>query len=349
MISIHKNFKLNSNNYDREELVRFASKNIDNNNIDLIDLSNFILEVFNQESFILCNTSGSTGKPKVIKLQKTSLLNSVNMTKDYFNLKSGCSAISFLPMNFIAGKMMLVRAMAIGLKLEIYKPTSNPSQFINKNYFFSAMTPMQASNSINKLKYIDNLVLGGSNVSESLSLKILSKIDTYYETYGMTETATHIAIKRVSKNVSRSNPFKVLRGVSISTDLNNCLVIKVPSITKNKLITNDIVKIKSNNEFYLIGRADNIINSGGVKLSPEDIERKLSKYISNNYIISSLKDDVLGEKLILIIESQKYKLNENIFNSLNKFEKPKEVYFISKFIYTKSKKIDRISTKLTLN
>ena len=210
------------------------------------------------------------------------------------------------------------------------------------------MTPMQASNSINKLKYINKLILGGSKVSNSLSSNILSKIDTYYETYGMTETATHIAVKRVSKNDSTSNPFKVLNGVSISTDLNNCLVINVPSITKNKIITNDIVKIKSNNEFHLIGRADNVINSGGVKLSPEDIERKLSKYISKNYIISSLKDDVLGEKLILIIESKKYKFNESIFNSLNKFEKPKEVYFINKFIYTKSKKIDRINTKLTI-
>lgn len=348
MITINKNFKLNSNHYNRKELVKFALKNIKINNIDLIDLSNFILEVFNQEPFILCKTSGSTGEPKVIKLEKISLLNSVNLTKDYFNLKPGYSAISFLPMNFIAGKMMLVRAMVIGLNLQLNKPTSNPSKFINKNYFFSAMTPMQASNSINKLKYINKLILGGSKVSNSLSSNILSKIDTYYETYGMTETATHIAVKRVSKNDSISNPFKVLNGVSISTDLNNCLVINVPSITKNKIITNDIVKIKSNNEFHLIGRADNVINSGGVKLSPEDIERKLSKYISKNYIISSLKDDVLGEKLILIIESKKYKFNESIFNSLNKFEKPKEVYFINKFIYTKSKKIDRINTKLTI-
>ncbi len=117
MITINKNFKLNSNHYNRKELVKFALKNIEINNIDLIDLSNFILEVFNQEPFILCKTSGSTGEPKVIKLEKISLLNSVNLTKDYFNLKPGYSAISFLPMNFIAGKMMLVRAMVIGLNL----------------------------------------------------------------------------------------------------------------------------------------------------------------------------------------------------------------------------------------
>lgn len=349
MISIDKNFKLNSKSYNERELVEFASINIESNYIDLIDLSNFILEIFNHKSFILCKTSGTTGDPKVIKLEKKSLLSSVYMTKDYFNLKSGYSAISFLPMNFIAGKMMLVRAMVIGLNLQLNKATSNPSDFIDRNYFFSAMTPMQASNSINKLKHIDNLILGGSNVSDSLSSKILSNIDTYYETYGMTETATHIAIKRVSKNDSKPNSFKVLNGVSISTDLNNCLVIDVPSITKHKIITRDIVNINSNQEFYIIGRADNIINSGGVKLIPEDIERKLSKYIYKNYIISSLKDDILGDKLILIIESEKYKLKENIFNSLNKFEIPKEVYFINKFIYTKSNKIDRINTKLTVN
>lgn len=349
MINIHKNFKLNSNNYNKKELLYFASCNIQNNDVDLYDLSVFILEIFNIESYVLCKTSGSTGIPKDIKLEKSSLLSSVYMTRDYFNLKPNQSAVSFLPMNFIAGKMMLLRSMVIGLDLQLFNPTSNPSELIDKNYFFSAMTPMQAYNSISKLKFINTLILGGTDVSNSLRSRILSKIDTYYETYGMTETASHIAIKKVSKNNQLITNFKVLDGVTISKNSNNCLTIEAPAISSNIIITNDIVEIISTNEFSVIGRKDNIINSGGVKLVPEEIERKLSKYIYKNFIISSIKDEILGDKVILIIESEKYKLKKEVFNYLNKFEKPKQIYFISKFIYTKSNKIDRISTKQTIN
>jgi len=345
MITINKNFKLNSNCYTREELLKFSLKNIENNNIDLIDLSNFILEVFNQESFILCKTSGSTGEPKVIKLEKASLLNSVNLTKDYFNLKPGYSAISFLPMNFIAGKMMLLRAMVIGLNLQLNRATSNPSDFIDQNYYFSAMTPMQAFNSVNKLRFINKLLVGGGHVSNTLRSNILSQIDTYYESYGMTETLTHIAINKVTKNRKNTNVFKTLKGVSVSLNKNNCLIIDAPLLSKNKIFTNDLVKIFSNNEFYLVGRIDNVINSGGVKLNPENIERKISKFIPYNFFISSIKDNKLGEKVVLIIESKEFKLKQDVFINLNKLEKPKQIYFINKFIYTDSNKIDRFNTK----
>jgi O-succinylbenzoic acid--CoA ligase len=135
MIKIHKNFKLNSNNYNKQELVSFASNNLACNVSSMPDLSNLILEIFNDESFISCKTSGSTGKPKVIRLEKQSLVNSACMTGTYFNLLPGHSAVSFLPMNFIAGKMMLVRAMVLGLDLSIFTPTSNPSDQIDKKYF----------------------------------------------------------------------------------------------------------------------------------------------------------------------------------------------------------------------
>lgn len=349
MIKIHKNFKLNSNNYNKQELVSFASNNLACNVSSMPDLSNLILEIFNDESFISCKTSGSTGKPKVIRLEKQSLVNSACMTGTYFNLLPGHSAVSFLPMNFIAGKMMLVRAMVLGLDLSIFTPTSNPSDLIDKKYFFSAMTPMQANNSIAKLKYINTLILGGSEVSTILRSKILSQIDSYYETYGMTETATHIAVKKISKNNQDINQFSALSGVSISTNKNNCLVIDAPHLTKDKIVTNDIVEIRSSNNFSIIGRIDNIINSAGIKLIPEKIENKLSTFISKNFIISSLKDELLGNKLILIIESKKYKLNNDIFKYLTKFEVPKQVYFINKFTYTRTNKIDRVKTLETIN
>ena len=349
IVNVHKRFKLNSINYNREELINFAYNNIESQNSNSLILSEFILEIFNKAAFILCMTSGSTGKPKSLKLEKKSLVNSTYMTRDYFNLTPGKSAISFLPLNFIAGKMMLIRAMVLGLDLHLFNPTSNPSDFIDKNYFFSAMTPMQATNSINKLKYINTLILGGGYVSKNLRLKILSEKDKYFETYGMTETATHIAIKKVSKEDGLNNNFSVLNGVTITDNKNNCLVIKAPHICVNKLITNDIVKIISKDEFILLGRIDNVINSGGVKLIPEEIEEKLTHSISKRFIISSVDSELLGSKVVLIIESNKYKLQEDIFQFLSKFEIPKKIYFINKFIYTKTNKIDRFKTTKILN
>ena len=348
IVNIHKSFKLNSKNYNKEELINFAYKNIENNNTDSIILSKFILELFNINTFILCKTSGSTGKPKNIKLEKKALVNSTYMTRDYFNLIPGLSAISFLPMNFIAGKMMLVRAMVLGLDLHLFSPTSNPSDFIEKKYFFSAMTPMQANNSISKLKYINTLILGGSYVSDNLKSKILSQIDNYYETYGMTETATHVAIKKISRTDQSANYFSALKGVSISSNKNNCLVINAPEICSNKLITNDVVEIISKTQFCFIGRKDNVINSGGVKLVPEKIEYKLSRFIAEKFIISSIKDELLGSKVVLIIESKKYKLKEDTFKCLDKFEIPKKIYFIDNFSYTNTNKIDRLKTTKNL-
>ena len=349
IVNIHKIFKLNSINYNREELINFANNNIESQNSNSLILSEFILEIFNNASFILCKTSGSTGKPKSIKLEKKSLVNSTYMTRDYFNLTPGKSAISFLPLSFIAGKMMLIRAMVLGLDLHLFNPTSNPSKFIDKNYFFSAMTPMQASNSINKLKYINTLILGGGYVSNKLKLKILSKKNKYFETYGMTETATHIAIKKVSKEYALNNNFSVLKGVSISANKNNCLVIEAPHISVNKLITNDIVKITSQGEFILLGRIDNIINSGGLKLIPEEIEEKLTHSISERFIISSVDSELLGAKVVLIIESKRYKLQQDVFKYLSKFETPKKIYFIDRFVYTKTNKIDRLKTTKFIN
>ena len=349
IVNVHKRFKLDSKNYNRKELLNFAYENIQSNNSSSLILSEFILELFNIETFILSNTSGSTGRPKNIKLEKEALVNSSYMTRDYFNLVAGQSAISFLPLNFIAGKMMLIRAMVLGLDLHLFAPTSNPSKFIDKKYFFSAMTPMQASNSINKLKYINTLILGGSNISKELSLKILSKKDKYYETYGMTETVTHIAIKKVSKQDASNNSFRVLKGVTIKANKNNCLVIEAPHICVNKLITNDIVTITSQDEFTLLGRIDNIINSGGVKLIPEVIEKKLNNYISKNFIISSVHSELLGSKVVLLIESKKYKIENDIFKFLSKFEIPKNIYFINKFIYTKTNKVDRLKTTEIIN
>ena len=168
----------------------------------------------------------------------------------------------------------------------------------------------------------------------------LSKLDTIvYETYGMTETITHIAAKRVGENA-----FTVLPNVTISYDDRNCMVIHAPRISNEVIQTNDIVELINENQFIFLGRFDNVINSGGIKLIPEQIEEKLSTKIENRFYVIGKPDKDLGEKLILVIEGEKQEIDPAIFDALDKYEKPKEIVFVSKFKDTKTSKILRKET-----
>ena len=160
-----------------------------------------------------------------------------------------------------------------------------------------------------------------------------------YETYGMTETITHIAAKKMGEKA-----FTVLPGVTISYDDNNCLVIHAPHISEEVIVTNDIVELLNENQFVFLGRFDNIVNSGGIKLIPEQIEEKLAGKIDARFFVSGKPDNALGEKLVLVVEGEKQAINDAVFESLDKYEKPKEVIFIPKFKETENGKIMRKET-----
>ena len=180
------------------------------------------------------------------------------------------------------------------------------------------------------------MIVGGAKMSASLE-KSLSKLKTkVYETYGMTETITHIAAKKIGEKA-----FTILPNIKIYQDDRNCLVIDAPKISKDTIITNDLVELINENQFVFLGRIDNVINSGGIKLIPEQIEDKLSGKINSRFFVTGIHDAVLGEKLVLIIEGEKQALDETIFDGLDKYEKPKEVFYVSKFIETLNGKIKR--------
>ena len=165
----------------------------------------------------------------------------------------------------------------------------------------------------------------------------------------MTETCSHIALKRINGN-NPDNYFKAMTGVEISKDDRNCLVIHAPSVSNNVIVTNDLARVIDNQSFEIIGRYDNMINSGGVKLNPENIENKLSSIIDSDFFIGSLPDDILGEKVILVINGNeadnitKSALYQLLKTNLTPFELPKEIYYCVNFYYTETSKVNRQRT-----
>ncbi len=338
--SFHRSFALNGNSFSSvNELLAFARYKVPS-------IYPFLFDWFTLEN-ITVQTSGSTGKPKAIKLKIAFMVNSALATGKFFDLPKNTTALLCLSPNYIAGKMMLVRALTLGWKLDVVALSSFPLRGIKKQYDFCAMVPMQVQNSLDKLRLINKIIIGGGVVSKELKSKLQKCSTQVFVTYGMTETITHIAVKRLNKTsqvFKTCEVYKTLPDVYIYIDQRNCLVIEAPKISDELIITNDVIQLVSDVQFEWLGRFDNVINSGGVKLHPEKIEEKLSKIIKERFFVAGIFDAILGEKLVLIIESEKQKINLKEIQNLSKYELPKEIYFIKQFIETATKKIQREKT-----
>ena len=369
----HKKFKLQENSFNSVEELLLFSKSIS------VEVYQFLKNWFDEKPYIEVKTSGSTGTPKLIQLQKKHMINSAKATGKFFNLKENTTALLCMPVNFIAGKMMLVRALTLGWQINVVAPTSNPLENIENEYDFCAMVPLQVSNSLKDLHKIKKMIVGGGVVSNELLFKIQDLKTELFATYGMTETVTHIAVKKLNnfknnvaiekkqsvefchaemvtermQSVVLESHYKILPNIKISTDNRDCLIINAPKISDEIIITNDLVELISETEFNWLGRYDSIINSGGIKLIPEQLEEKLKTIIKEPFFIAGLPDAVLGEKLVLFVEFKSLKvekLKSLLFHkitelqTLSKYEIPKEIYFVDNFIETPTGKINRTET-----
>ncbi len=340
---IHLKFKLNSNNYNFDELKEVAYSLIKEGEYYERVMGEFLMDWLDKNDFIEVKTSGSSGQPKLIKVSKQSMVNSAIATGNYFKMKPGDKALHCLPTHYISGKMMLVRAMILGLELDFVEPTSQPVFDYDIAYDFCAVIPLQLQNILPYLDRIKTVIVGGASVSKTLEAAIQDSKSKVYATYGMTETVSHIAVKALNGKY-KSPYFSVFPNVVISQDNRGCLVIDAPKLSSEKVVTNDIVTIHSDKEFDFVGRFDTMINSGGVKLFPEQIEAKLEGKIGGRFFISSQNDEALGEKLILIVEGNDVALPKDVFEGLDKFEIPKDVFAIPKFTETATGKIQRKKT-----
>ncbi len=315
------------------------------------DIIAFLEEWFSSSPTIAVHTSGSTGTPKSIEVRKKDMINSANNSCDFFNLCRADRCLICLPMGFIAGKMMVVRALVRSLNLIVGLPSLLPFVRLDNHIKFMAITPMQLENILindatkRDLSKVKQILLGGSGVSSLLKEKIKHLSPHIYSSYGMTETLSHIAIQRLNGAMVQ-NHYTTLPQYSISQSATSTLNIHLPW-QKEEVCTNDIVEMISPTEFRYIGRLDNIINSGGIKISPERVENILAPLIDTSFAISSVKDEILGEKIVLI--SDKHidlaDITKQAKKTIESKWLPKAFIKIPYMPYTKNGKIDRYRLK----
>ncbi len=305
------------------------------------DIHTLTSEWMNDEKQMVFHTSGSTGSPKKIEVNKRNIKNSIELTRKSFGLEEGDTALLCLPVNYIAGKMMVIRSLDIGMNLIVSDPSSSPLRDVEEQIGFAAMVPLQLENSIEDLSKVKTLLIGGAKVDESLINRLQSVSTQIYETYGMTETLTHVAIKPLNGK-DRAEVFQALEGVLFGQDERGCLVIYAPDLNPEPVITNDIVELFNACSFKWLGRYDRVINSGGIKIIPETVEEKLRSVISKRrFFVSGMKDNVLGEKVVLVVEGDQIDIS---FDHLDQYEKPKETIFAKDFAETHTGKVDRNKT-----
>ena len=312
----------------------------------------FLKEWCSPSETIEAQTSGSTGEPQIIRLTKTTMQQSAERTIEYFGLRKSNRILLSLPCRYIAGKMMVVRAIIGQMNLITVDPANDFDFLQNEILDFGAMVPNQVfklleqASGKEKLQNIRNLLIGGSSVSGEMEAQISQLSSRIVLTYGMTETASHIAIRELSGE-KRSEIYHSLSGITVTTNSNDCLQIHFPE-SPEPLQTQDIAEVLSPTSFRILGRADDVIISGGIKYWPEIIEKKIEAFISERFVISSLPDEKMGEKLVLVIEG-KLTDSEPILQITTKllqtFERPKAVYFLNKFPETHTGKLKRKDIK----
>jgi O-succinylbenzoic acid--CoA ligase len=310
------------------------------------------------ESFKLF-TSGSTGSPKEIILTRHQLQQSASRTREALGLTPQDTALVCLDTKYIAGKMMLVRALEGNMKIIAIEPSSNPLEKIGPEtgLSFGAFVPLQLHEMLNHtdsarmLNQFKVIIVGGASIDAQLESEIKKLSCAAYATYGMTETVSHIALQKLN-GTNADDHFITLPGTKISTDERGCLVIDLPEFSE-KIVTNDNVEIISPTAFRWLGRYDNVINSGGFKITPERIEKLLASIfkdltVKRSYFIGSIPDVPLGQKLFLAIEGFPISAEKKVLlamkQHLHPYEVPKKVFYIREFIRTETGKINRTKT-----
>ena len=285
-----------------------------------MDLEAFLAEWHNDSPTVLVHTSGSTGKPKPMLVEKRRMQASARITCRFLGLHEGDTALLCMPLDYIAGKMMVVRALTCGLQLVSVPPSSHPLATSHLSPFpsrldFAAMVPLQVWNSLqvpeerHRLMHIRHLIIGGGAIDQALASQLADFPHQVWSTYGMTETLSHIALRRLN-GPEASDWYTPFDGVALSLTDEGCLVISAPAVHEGPLVTNDIAELSppapasSARRFRILGRKDNVVCSGGIKIQIEEVERLLRPHLHVPYMITKAPDEKLGEQVVLLTESK---------------------------------------------
>ncbi len=336
-MNIHEHFSIDGRNLTSSgELLAIVER-------DYPEHSGFLHRYFDSQPYLELRTSGSTGKPKTIRVFKEDMLKSALLTIAHFDLPPGSRVLHCLSPEFVAGQLMWVRAFAGGWNLRIAGASGTPLPDTGDTFDFAAMVPLQAENSLNALQRVKKLIIGGAPVSHTLEKKLSLLPIQAFHTYGMTETLTHVALRRIDGS---GRVYSALPGMRFETDGQNRLVIHTP-YRRSPVYTTDIVELIDGKHFVWIGRSDYIINTGGVKIAPESIEEKLAPYLHVPFFIHGLPDERLGSAVTLIVEGNPGHIDTGELYrkaGLSKYETPKRIIGMEAFHYTGSGKIDRNKT-----
>lgn len=296
-------------------------------------VNDFLQEWNSPSETLLVHTSGSTGKPKPIWVEKQRMLNSAHITCDFLGLRPGDSALLCMSLDYIAGKMMVVRSIERKLRLFSVKPSGHPlsdeslTKMVEMDFDFVAMVPMQVYNTLQvpqereRLSRIKHLIIGGGAIDDALAEELRSLPGAVWSTYGMTETLSHIALRRLNGEEA-SEWYQPFDSVGVSLNSDGCLVIDAPLVCSEPLVTNDIAEIKQQETsshssdassslktssphvlFRIKGRKDNVICSGGIKIQIEEVENLLRQHLDAPFLLAKKKDEKFGEIAVLVTES----------------------------------------------
>ena len=312
-----------------------------------MSLEEFLSEWNNDSLFVHVQTSGSTGAPKPMLAEKRRMLASARITNDFLGLREGDAALLCMSLDYIAGKMMVVRSIERGLKLLTVEPSGHPmnhSQLATDDcqIDFAAMVPLQVYNTLQvpeerkRLLQIRHLIIGGGAIDEALGAELKNFPNAVWSTYGMTETLSHIALRRLS-GPEASDWYIPFPSVKVSLSEDGCLVIDAPEVCPERLVTNDIAEI-SPQGFRILGRKDNVICSGGIKIQIEEVESRLRPFLRVPYLISKRPDPKFGEVSVLLTEGSIDEARQICERILPKYYLPRHYLHVDRIPLTETGK-----------
>ena len=309
-------------------------------------LEAFLDEWHDGSPTLLVHTSGSTGKPKPLWVEKRRMEASARITCGFLGLQQGDTALLCMPLDYIAGKMMVVRALTCGLRLVSVEPSAHPMKGLDDSPIdFAAMVPLQVVRTLEvpeereRLLRVRHLIIGGGAIDEELEQALQDFPHAVWSTYGMTETLSHIALRRIN-GAQRDDHYTPFEGVGISLNDEGCLVIDAPAVCPTPLTTNDRASLAADGRrFRILGRRDNVICSGGIKLQTEEIERKLRTRLHVPFMVTKQRDAALGEAVVLLVEDSDTDLYQAVCrDTLYKYERPKLILSVERIPLTETGK-----------
>lgn len=339
--------------YTAGDISRLVAEGAENCPPALWDLYIFLEKWFDASPVITVHTSGSTGTPKELVVRKDRMMQSARLTCEFLNLQAGDTALLCMNLRYIGAMMVVVRSLVAGLNLIVRPASGHPLSDIEEPLRFAAMVPLQVYNTLRvpeekeRLEQTDILIIGGGAVDDTLEAEISALPTAVYSTYGMTETLSHIALRRLNGETA-SKHYYPFPSVELSLSAESTLVIKAPLICGEVLQTNDIACLYPDGSFTIAGRKDNVINSGGIKIQAEEMEKRLRPFIPVPFVVTSVPDPRLGQALTLLIAGQVdvRELESKLQMVLDAYHRPRHIFMTESIPQTENGKTDRAGCRI---